>query len=114
MADTEITTLAVLGERLKNVMASLNEMKTDIHGSIVEMNGKIQTLATRKEIEALVSKSEHSAAVVALETRLGTLEKRVDNTAPSKLIDTFTKFCLSISAVGAAGTLVWKLIRSVP
>jgi hypothetical protein len=114
MPDTEITTLAVLGERLRNVMAVLTDMKGLLQTEITAMNGKIATLATRKEIEVLVSKSEHSAAIVALDNRLGAVEKRVEANAPARLIDTFTKFCLSISAVGAAGTLVWKLVRSVP
>ena len=94
-ADTT-TTLAVLGERLSNVMSSVAEIKDSL-----------QLLATRKEIAELVSRAEHSAAIVDLSNRISTLERQT----PARLMDTIVKLSVSLSAVVAAGTLVVHLIK---
>jgi hypothetical protein len=104
MSDTDdITTLAVLGERLRNVMSSVGEIKKSLDG-----------LATRKEIAELVSRAEHSAAVVSLENRLSLLESQVRAGSISTLIDTVTKVCLSMSAIAAAGSLIYHFARAAP
>ena len=83
-------------------------------GTVHDIKGRMDTLATRKEIADLVSRAEHSAAVVALENRLTNVETKVNANTPSALIDTLTKICLSISAVGGAGALIYHTVRAMP
>lgn len=97
-----VISLAVLGERLSHVVTTVEEIKFRLDG-----------LATRKEIADLVSRAEHSAAVVSLENRLVGLERIVQSNSPGHLIDALTKIALSVSAVGGAGALVYSAFRGL-
>lgn len=95
----DIISLAVFGERLSHVVTTVEEIKAGM-----------RDLATRKEISDLVSRAEHSAAVVALENRLNGLERRVTANSPGSLLDALTKICLALSAIGGAGSLIYHFV----
>lgn len=99
---SEVTTPSTerLDERLKHLMETVGEIKA-----------RLDQVPTRGEIAALVSRSEHSAAVVALETRIATLETRAQESSPRSRLSLVREIALTIAAVGAAGVLVQALVH---
>ena len=89
---------AVLAEQMKQVAASIAEIKNDL-----------KNMPTRREIEAFVSRAEHSSAVVALDVRLKDVERKVDENSPKSLMQTVQQIAITISALGAAGGLLFAV-----
>ena len=100
MADNQTPSIERLDERLANVMTALGEVKT-----------RLDQVPTRAEIAALVSRSEHSTAVAALETRIGTLEAKVAEASPKSRMALVREICLTIAAIGAAAVIVVNIVH---
>ena len=89
---------AVLTEQMKQVAASIAEIKIDL-----------KNMPTRREIEAFVSRAEHASAVVALDMRLKDVERKVDENSPKSLMQTIQQIAVTISALGASGGLLFAV-----
>lgn len=89
----------------------LDERLTHLMSTVGEIKARLDQVPTRGEIAALVSRSEHSATVVALETRIQTLETKVADASPRSRLTFIKEVALTIAAVGAAGVLLQALVH---
>lgn len=98
----DVTTPSVdrLDERITHIVRAVDEIKTTMQG-----------LATRAEIAALVSRSEHSASVAAMETRIQTLESKLAESSGRSRLTLIREVAVTIAALGAAGVLVVNLVH---
>lgn len=99
----DVVTLAILGERLNNVMTN-----------VAALEKKIDSLATRRDIEEFVSRAEHAASITEIKTRIDALELTVKYSSVRHIIDSVTKAAIAISAIGACGAWLWHTVRAVP
>lgn len=100
MSDTTTPSVDRLDERINQLMSAVGEIKD-----------RLDQVPTRAEMAALVSKAEHSAAVVALEGRISTLEGKVAEASGRSRLGLIKELALTIAAVGAAGLLVVNLVH---
>ena len=89
----------------------LDERIAHLVSAVGEIKERLDQVPTRAEIALLVSRSEHSAAVVALETRISTLETKVADASPKSRLALVREICLTIAAVGAAAVIVVNVVH---
>lgn len=92
--------LVRLDERMAHVMRAIDDIKSTL-----------ETMPTRAEVAALVSRSEHSAAVVSLDTRIQNLEARVKAQSPMSLLEVIQKIAITIAALGSSGALIVAVVQ---
>ena len=97
-ADT--ITLAVLGERMDQVMQSIGDIKHEL-----------EQMPTRREMEAFVLRADHSLVVNGLNTRIRDLEKKVEAHSPYSLMQVIQQIAITVSALGAALALLYQVFR---
>lgn len=100
MNDTTTPSVDRLDERINHLVQAV--------GRIQE---RLDKVPTREEMAALVSKAEHSAAVVALEGRIQTLEAKVAESSGRSRLTLIREICVTIAAIGAAGVLLVNLVH---
>ena len=92
-------------------LVRLDERMAHVMRAIDQIQSTLETMPTRAEVAALVSRSEHSAAVVSLDNRIANLEARIRGQSPMSLLEVVQKIAVTVSALGASIALIVAVVQ---